>query len=60
LTQNANCQIFDPGYILVRGDRIAAVGPGRPLAGLLADVVIHATSMAVLHGLVNAHAQIDN
>ena len=50
-------QVFDPGYVLTEGDRIAAVGTGLAPAAVRAraDVVIDATFMAVMPGMVNAH-----
>lgn len=52
--------VLDPGYVLIRDDRIAAVAAGRPAAALAAaaDQVIDATHMAVLPGLVNAHTHL--
>lgn len=52
--------VLDPGYVLIRDDRIAAVAAGRPAAELsaTADQVIDATHMAVLPGLVNAHTHL--
>ena len=58
LTQDAGRQVFDPGYVLVRGDRIAAVGPGEPPQELAADEVIDASRMAIIPGLVNAHTHL--
>ena len=68
LTQDAGARVFDPGYVLVRGDRIAAVGPGQPPADLLPGEtrgaagetvdVLDATDMAVIPGLVNAHTHL--
>lgn len=52
--------VLDPGYVLIRDDRITAVAAGRPAAALVAtaDQVIDATHMAVLPGLVNAHTHL--
>ncbi len=52
--------ILDPGYVLIREDRIAAVGAGRPATEVraAADQIIDATHMAVLPGLVNAHTHL--
>ncbi len=62
LTQDAQGQIYDPGYVLVEDDRIAAVGAGEPSTegdqALQADHVIDASLMAVMPGLVNAHSHL--
>ncbi len=62
LTQDAQGQVYDPGYVLVEGDRISAVGAGRlPTGGeggLRPDQVIDASLMAVVPGLVNAHSHL--
>jgi 5-methylthioadenosine/S-adenosylhomocysteine deaminase len=62
LTQNAQGQVYDPGYVLVKDDRIVAVGPGQPPTegepGLQPDQVIDASLMAVVPGLVNAHSHL--
>jgi 5-methylthioadenosine/S-adenosylhomocysteine deaminase len=52
--------ILDPGYVLIRDDRIAAVGAGVAPDEVResADQVIDATHMAVLPGLVNAHTHL--
>jgi 5-methylthioadenosine/S-adenosylhomocysteine deaminase len=62
LTQDAQGQVYEPGYVVVEDDRIRAVGPGQPpdrdrLASE-ADGVIDATRMAVMPGLVNAHSHL--
>ncbi|MCU0509174.1 MAG: amidohydrolase [Anaerolineae bacterium] len=53
-------QVHNPGYVLVRDDRIAAVGPGAapPELRAGADEVIDATLMAVMPGMVNAHTHL--
>jgi 5-methylthioadenosine/S-adenosylhomocysteine deaminase len=62
LTQDTQEQVYDPGYVLVDGDRIAAVGAGQPptegAPGLQPDQVIDASLMAVMPGLVNAHSHL--
>ena len=58
LTQNPSRDVIDCGYVLVCGDRIAAVGAGRPPADIVADQVIDASLMAVLPGFVNAHTHL--
>jgi 5-methylthioadenosine/S-adenosylhomocysteine deaminase len=62
LTQDADLHLYDPGYVLVEGDRIVDVGPG-PYAqkdgqSVRADLVVDATQMAVMPGLVNAHSHL--
>ena len=53
-------QVFDPGYVFIEGDRIAAAGVGPSPATLRAqaDTVIDATHMAVMPGIVNAHTHL--
>lgn len=46
---------LEPGYVLVNGERIAAVGEGAPPPGIEADEVIEARHTAVLPGLINGH-----
>lgn len=58
LTQDAEGHVFDPGYVLVRDDRIADLGPGEPPADLTAEETIGASLMAIMPGLVNAHTHL--
>jgi 5-methylthioadenosine/S-adenosylhomocysteine deaminase len=62
LTQDAQGTVYDPGYVLVEGDRIVAVGAGQYPTwgepGVQADQVIDANLMAVMPGLVNAHSHL--
>ncbi|HFD40730.1 MAG TPA: amidohydrolase [Anaerolineae bacterium] len=53
-------QVWSPGYLLVRDDRIAALGPGAPPEALSAqaDTLLDASHMAVMPGLVNAHTHL--
>jgi 5-methylthioadenosine/S-adenosylhomocysteine deaminase len=53
-------QVFDPGYLLVENDRIAAVGAGQAPDGLRARAkkLIDASLMAVMPGMVNAHTHL--
>jgi len=52
--------IYEPGYVQIRGDRIAAVGAGDAPETLRAGsrTVLDATDMAVLPGLVNGHTHL--
>ena len=49
--------IYNPGYVLVRGERIDQVSPGAPPDGLSGQVdeSIDAAGCAVIPGLINAH-----
>jgi 5-methylthioadenosine/S-adenosylhomocysteine deaminase len=62
LTQDAEGQMYDPGYVLIEGDRIAALGAGQPPTeselGFEIDQVIDASLKAVVPGLVNAHSHL--
>ena len=51
---------YAPGWVWVEGDRIAALGAGRPPVDLVsrAGRVIDATHMVVLPGLVNGHTHL--
>ena len=52
--------VLDPGYVLIRDDRIAAVGAGAPddEVACLRRPGHRARHMAVLPGLVNAHTHL--
>ena len=52
--------VYEPGYVLVEGDTIAAVGPGTAPDALRASAgtTIDATRMAVMPGMVNAHTHL--
>ncbi len=53
-------QAWAPGYVLVRGERIEAVGAGAPPEQIAAgaDEVIHAAGRVVMPGLINAHTHL--
>ncbi len=55
-TLNPDRAVYDKGTVLIRGDRIAAVGPGDSAAPSAGDVTrIDATGMLVLPGLIDCH-----
>jgi 5-methylthioadenosine/S-adenosylhomocysteine deaminase len=54
LTLGRSDQIFDPGYVLVEDDRIAAVGSASA-APASADEIIDCAGKLIMPGLVNAH-----
>ena len=60
ITVDDGRHVYDPGYVLLRDDRIAAVGPGPAPAELRigVDQVIDASLMAVMPGMVNAHTHL--
>ncbi|RME81708.1 MAG: amidohydrolase [Caldilineae bacterium] len=59
VTLNDAWDLFNPGYVLIEDDRIAAVGPGQPSMALRkADTVIDASLMAVMPGMINAHTHL--
>ncbi len=53
-------RLLEPGYVFLREDTIAALGPGDPPNELrqTADTIIDASLMAVLPGMVNAHTHL--
>jgi 5-methylthioadenosine/S-adenosylhomocysteine deaminase len=53
-------RVLDPGYLLVEGDRIAAIGGGPAPDGLRAGAgsILDARHMAVMPGMVNAHTHL--
>ncbi len=55
LTMNPPGSVVNPGFIAIRGDRIAIMGPEPAPADISADLVIDASNMVVLPGLINAH-----
>ncbi|MFM7173755.1 MAG: amidohydrolase, partial [Caldilinea sp.] len=60
LTVDDAGSVYEPGYLLVEGDRIAAVGAGAAPAAIrrAAGSTIDATQMAVMPGMVNAHTHL--
>ena len=52
--------VHDPGWVYVRGNRVAEVGAGEPPAGRLrqAGEVIEAAECAVMPGMTNAHTHL--
>ena len=59
-TMDEQDTVHSPGWVLTRGDKIAAVGAGQPPAEVAAQAgrVIDAAWMAVLPGLVNGHTHL--
>ena len=55
ITMDADNQIFEPGSIAIKGDRITAVGPDFDLNQLSAKRVIDCSNKAVIPGFVSAH-----
>lgn len=58
LTMDGQRRVLDDGAVLIRGDRIAEVGPAAELRSRFPDgrlETIDATGMAVLPGLIDAH-----
>jgi len=59
VTINQNEEVFNPGYVFIEDDWIAAVGAGQALPKYKrADIVIDASLMAVMPGMVNAHTHL--
>ena len=61
LTMDAASTLHHPGWLLVEGERIAAVGAGAAPEPVRAAAkrIIDATSMAVLPGMVNGHTHLE-
>jgi 5-methylthioadenosine/S-adenosylhomocysteine deaminase len=55
LTLDPQERVFDPGYVSVRGSRIAGVGPADAQADWQARQTMDAGGNIVMPGLVNAH-----
>jgi 5-methylthioadenosine/S-adenosylhomocysteine deaminase len=55
VTLDAADRVIHAGYVLVEGERIAAVGEGAPPSGLEAERVIDGRDRLVIPGLVNSH-----
>jgi 5-methylthioadenosine/S-adenosylhomocysteine deaminase len=57
---NENADIFDPGYVLLEGDRILTVAAGSPPPEVRerADQILNARNMAVMPGIVNGHTHL--
>lgn len=59
VTVNDHGEVFNPGYVFIEDDLIAAVGAGEaPPKYKRADTVIDASLMAVMPGMVNAHTHL--
>ena len=60
VTVNDRDDIFNPGYVFTKDDRITAVGDGPAPEEFRqqADTVIDASLMAVMPGMVNAHTHL--
>jgi 5-methylthioadenosine/S-adenosylhomocysteine deaminase len=55
LTLDPRDRVIPRGYILVEGERIAAVGEGDPPPGMAAERVVEARHRLAIPGLVNCH-----
>ena len=53
-------EVFNPGFVFIRGEKIELVGPGDPPHGITqnADQILDARGMAVIPGLINAHTHL--
>jgi len=52
-------RVVSQGYVLIEGDRIAAIGAGAPPQALSPDQVLDAAHKVLLPGLVNAHTHLE-
>lgn len=55
LTLDAAERVIPSGYVLIEGERIAAVGEGTPPTGLEAERIVDGRDRLVVPGLVNSH-----
>jgi 5-methylthioadenosine/S-adenosylhomocysteine deaminase len=55
VTMNAQREVISPGAVVIRGDRIVAVGPAAVASGFKAARVIDARGDIVMPGMINTH-----
>ncbi|MEA4920069.1 MAG: amidohydrolase family protein [Clostridiaceae bacterium] len=55
ITVDQQHRVFQPGYIAVKGDSIADIGPMEEFGDAEAERVIDASGLAVMPGLVDGH-----
>jgi 5-methylthioadenosine/S-adenosylhomocysteine deaminase len=55
VTMNAQREVFSPGAIVIRGDRIVAVGPATVASGFKAARTLDARGDIVMPGMINTH-----
>ncbi|TMJ25840.1 MAG: hypothetical protein E6G96_15085, partial [Alphaproteobacteria bacterium] len=55
VTANSRMDVWQPGYVIVRGNRIAEAGPGFGPDGEF-DARVDASASIAMPGLVNAHS----
>jgi len=55
ITQNQQGTIYEDGAVLIKDDRIVAVGDATKIGANSADIVIDARKKAVLPGFINIH-----
>lgn len=58
ITADPQDRVFLKGWVLLRDDRIEALGEGCPDAALRADRVVDAAGMALLPGIVDVHTHV--
>jgi len=60
VTVNGKNELYQPGYILIEGDRIKSLGKGACPQDLRIDAktVINAENMAVMPGMINSHTHL--
>jgi 5-methylthioadenosine/S-adenosylhomocysteine deaminase len=60
ITLDDKGNIYQPGYLQVCGDRIAALGPGEAPIEMRSSskTILDASNMAVMPGMVNAHTHL--
>lgn len=58
VTVNAGMEVFDPGFVLIEGDRIRAAGPMASLPAGPFDRVTDAGGAFLVPGLINLHQHV--
>jgi cytosine/adenosine deaminase-related metal-dependent hydrolase len=58
VTMNSQREVFSPGTVVIRGDRIVAVGPAAVAGEFTAPRTIDAAGGIVMPGMINTHTHV--